>query len=431
MTILWCHDTKLRLFIGMGEQSQTRVFKLVKKLSDGRHINMNSEVSKINHARVIEVAVLLLMATGTVFVFSAGATIGGQFDLSRFYTFTTLKQMIFFPLAVGVMYVVSCINYRRFSLTDKPVGYSLTPYLFILTVGLLVYVLFWGVEKNYSRRWIEITLGSATISFQPSELAKWVMICVLAAVLSKYARTMDRFWGRFVPICGVAALVVGLIVIEDFGTAAFIAMMTFLMLLIGGAKFWHLLSPLPVVLPGFAAAILTSQTRINRIKSFLNPEEMAYQAEQSLIAIGTGGPTGKGLGQGVIKYGHLPEDTTDFIFAIIAEEMGFGACVFVILLFAVFAWAGIRIALRCQDPFGRLLAAGITMAIVLQAAINIGVVTVVLPTKGIPLPFISAGGTSMLLTAGAVGVLLSIARNSESLLPAEPQEYLFRRTEHE
>ena len=374
---------------------------------------MEREGFTIEPGRVVEVAVLLLMATGTVFVFSAGATISGQYDLSEFYSFTTLKQMIFFPLAVAVMYIVSRIDYRRLSLTDKPVGYSLTPYLFILTVALLVYVLFWGVEKNFSRRWIEIPLGAASISFQPSELAKWVMIILLAAVLSKYSQTMGRFWSRFVPICAVAAMVVGLIVIEDFGTAAFISMMTFLLLLIGGAKLWHLLLPVPAAAGLFAVAILTSTTRINRIKSFLDPEQMAYQAKQSLIAIGTGGAFGKGLGQGVIKYGHLPDDTTDFIFAIIAEEMGFVACLFVIAVFAMFAWAGIRIALRCGDPFGRLLAAGITMAITLQAAINIGVVTVVLPTKGIPLPFISAGGTSMLLTAAAVGVLLSVGRISQ------------------
>jgi len=137
---------------------------------------------------------------------------------------------------------------------------------------------------------------------------------------------------------------------------------------------------------------------------------MAYQARQSLVAISTGGLLGKGLGRGVVKYGHLPEDTTDFIFSIIAEEMGLAACGFVILLFIIFAVAGMAIALRCRDRFGRLVAGGIVTAITIQAAVNIGVVTVVLPTKGIPLPFISAGGTSMLLTSAAVGILLSIAR---------------------
>jgi cell division protein FtsW len=374
---------------------------------------MRFETEHMKPDRVIELVVLLLMATGAVFVFSAGATVTGEYDLSRFYDFTTLKQVVFFPLAVAVMYLVSLVDYRRFSLTRGPAGYSWTPYLFLLTVGLLVFVLFFGVERNFSKRWMDLAPGPMYVSFQPSELAKWVMILLLAALLERYSDSLDRFWKRFVPICFVAGVVIGLIIIEDFGTAAFIVMITFLMLLIGGARIWHLLSPLPVVVAGFIAAVMSSPTRINRIASYLDPEQMAYQARQSLIAISTGGLWGKGLGRGVIKYGHLPEDTTDFIFAIIAEEMGFAACIFVILLFVIFAWAGMMAAMRCRDPFGRLVAAGIVMAITLQAIINIGVVTVVLPTKGIPLPFISAGGTSILLTSAAVGILLNIARQEQ------------------
>ncbi|RKY05828.1 MAG: stage V sporulation protein E [Planctomycetota bacterium] len=370
---------------------------------------MSVSESKTCYDRVIETVVLLLMATGTVFVFSAGATLSGDFDLGQFYNFTTLKQLIFFPLAVFVMYAVSRVDYRCFSIAQRPPGYSLTPYLSILTLVLLIVVLTsLGVERNYSRRWLDLAPGAMYISFQPSELAKWVMILFLAAYLERYS--VDRFWSRFIPVCLMAGLVVGLIVIEDFGTAAFIAMMSFIMLSLGGAKWWYLLSPIPVVLPAFAYAIISSPTRINRIKNFLDPGNMAYQARQSLIAISTGGLLGKGLGRGVVKYGHLPEDTTDFIFSIIAEEMGLAACGFVILLFIIFAVAGVAIAIRCRDRFGRLVAAGIVMAITIQAAVNIGVVTVVLPTKGIPLPFISAGGTSMLLTSAAVGVLLNIAR---------------------
>ncbi|MHC4221074.1 MAG: FtsW/RodA/SpoVE family cell cycle protein, partial [Planctomycetota bacterium] len=153
---------------------------------------------------------------------------------------------------------------------------------------------------------------------------------------------------------------------------------------------------------------------IRRIQAFLHPGQWAdsanYQANQSLIALGSGGLFGSGLGKGVCKYGHLPEDTTDFIFAIIGEELGLIGTATVIMLFIIFTWLGILVALRCQDRFGSLLASGIVLAIAVQAAINIGVVTVVLPTKGIPLPFISAGGTSMLLSATAVGVLINIAK---------------------
>jgi cell division protein FtsW len=371
---------------------------------------MSLKESTICYDRVIETVVLLLMATGTVFVFSAGATLRGDFELDHFYNFTTLKQLVFFPLAVLVMYAVSRVDYRRFSIAQRSPGYSLTPYLSIITLVLLIAVLIFGVERNSSKRWLDLAPGSMYISFQPSELAKWVMILFMAAYLERYASSMGQFWRRFVPLCLIAGLVVGLIVIEDFGTAAFIIMMTFIMLLLGGVKLLYLLPPLPVVLGGLTAAILTSQTRINRITSFLDPSQMKYQAKQSLIAISTGGLLGKGLGRGVLKWDHLPEDTTDFIFSVIAEEMGLAACGFVILLFIIFAVAGVTVTLRCRDRFGRLVAAGIVMAITIQAAVNIGVVTVVLPTKGIPLPFISAGGTSMLLTSAAVGILLSIAR---------------------
>jgi cell division protein FtsW len=167
---------------------------------------------------------------------------------------------------------------------------------------------------------------------------------------------------------------------------------------------------------GFAAALISSPARIQRIVAFFNSEKLAgsaaYQANQSLIALGSGGLFGKGLGEGICKYGHLPEDTTDFIFAIIGEELGFAGTAAVIGLFIVFTWLGILVVVRCKDRFGQLLAGGIVMAVAIQAAINIGVVTVVLPTKGIPLPFVSAGGTSMLLSSAAVGILLNIAKQS-------------------
>ncbi len=374
---------------------------------------MRSKSVHIKLDRVIELAVLLLMATGTVFVFSAGATVSGEYDLVRFYNFTVLKQVVFFPLAIAVMYAVSAIDYRRFSFTLRPLGYSWTPYLFAAMVLLLIFVLFGGVERNQSRRWMDLMPGPVYVSFQPSEMAKWVMILFVAGFLDKYASTLDRFKQRFAPICLIIATVVILIIKEDFGTAAFIALVCYLMLFVGGARIIHLLSPLPLMVVGFAGAVMMSPTRVNRIKDFLDPSTMAYQAKQSLIAISTGGIFGKGLGHGVIKYGHLPEDTTDFIFSIIAEEMGLVACIFVMLLFVVFAWAGIVAAMRCRNRFGRFAGVGIVMAVTLQAIINIGVVTVMLPTKGIPLPFISAGGTSMLLTSAAVGILLNIARHEQ------------------
>ncbi len=376
---------------------------------------MLKTAKNINIGPFIETVVLILMATGMVFVFSAGANISTNYDLQHFYDFTILKQILFFPLAVLVMYISSRVDYRRFRLSVGSPAKSLVLYLLMFSIGLLVLVLIpgIGVERNEARRWLDLVPGPLYVSFQPSELAKWAMVFFLAAFVARFAESIKLFWRRFVPVCLVTGLVGALIVTQDFGTAAFISLLTLLMLVIGGACWWHLLTPLPVTAAAFYAAIVSSPTRINRITSFINPEAISYQARQSLIAISSGGIWGKGLGQGISKYGHVPEDTTDFVFAIIAEELGFVGAVGVIALFALFVVVGIIIVARCENRFGRILAAGIVLSIAIQAAVNIGVAMVVLPTKGIPLPFISAGGTSMLLSAGAVGVLLNIARQTD------------------
>jgi len=374
----------------------------------------------------IAIVAVSLMAVGTVFVFSAAASIGQEFTLTRFYDFPVFRRILLFPLAVTILYAVAHFDYRRLSLAK---GWLKSPasYLLVLSITLLILVLLpdFGTEINRARRWFRIPVGSATISFQPSELAKWALILFLAAFCDKYSDSLTLYWRRFVPLCSVVAVIVGLIIIEDFGTAGFITLLAFLMLIIGGVKWRHVLTPLPFGAIAFCAAVLTSQTRINRIIAFLHPEKWTasanYQASQSLIALGSGGLWGSGIGRGICKYGHLPEDTTDFIFSIIGEELGFVGTTAVILLFVVLVWLGILVVIRCRDRFGRLLAGGIVLAIGIQAVINIGVVTVVLPTKGIPLPFVSAGGTSMLLSAVAVGVLMNIAGQSPSRLPEDTE----------
>lgn len=384
------------------------------------HIVRNNPV-----AESIAMIVVLLMAIGTVFVFSAGTNIGLEIDLKRFYDYTSLRQIMFFPLACLVMYAASCFNYRRFSLEK---GWLRNPVVYLLGLSIVLLVLlliqrFFPVfprlfipmiHKHY--RWIKIPLGSISISFQPSELAKWATVFFLAAVCDKLGDDIKLFWKRFVPICLLVGAVAGLIIVEDFGTAALISLLAFLMLIIAGVKLWHILLPLPLAVVAFIVTVWRVPARMLRITAFLNPEKWTdkinYQPSQSLIALGSGGLWGKGLGQGICKYGHVPYDTSDFIFAIIGEELGFAGNVTIILLFIAFVVLGIVVVSRCQDNFGRLLASGIVLAIAIQAALNIGVVTVVLPTKGIPLPFVSAGGTSMLLSAAAVGVLLNIAKES-------------------
>ena len=375
-------------------------------------------------ARNIEMVVLTLMAIGTVFVFSASANISQELDLQRFYDFPAMRQILFFPLACAILYAVSFFNYRRLSFAA---GFFKSPlvYLLVISIALLILVLFpqFGTEINQARRWLRVPAGPIDISFQPSELAKWTIIFFLAAFCDKYGDSLKLYWKGFVPICIIIALVAGLVLMEDLGTAAFILLLSFLILIIAGAKWWHVLTPLPFGIVAFCAVLLRSPGRLLRITAFLNPDELAdsanYQSNQSLIALGSGGLWGKGLGRGICKYGHLPEDTTDFIFAIIGEEFGFVGTLAVILLFIIFIWLGILVVTRCEDRFGKLLAAGIVLAVGIQAALNIGVVTVVLPTKGIPLPFVSAGGTSMLLSAVAVGVLLNIAKQCPKPIKGE------------
>lgn len=370
-------------------------------------------------ADTIAMVILLLMAAGAVMVFSAGADLGHEFDLRHFYDFPGLRQIMFFPIAVVVLFVASMPDYRLWRLHDR---WYASPIVWLLLVafGLCIAVLVpsLGTTVNQARRWLRLPLGPVSISFQPSELAKWVTVFFLAGVCTRIGPDIKLYWKRFVPLCLLIGLICGPIVVEDFGTAAFIALISFTILIIAGVKWWHVLTLLPIGTVGVVAALIQAPHRVQRLAAFLHPEwfgaSVAYQANQSLIAIGSGGVWGKGLGEGISKYGHLPEDTTDFIFAIVGEELGIVGTIGIIALFIVFVCLGLAVVRRCRDPFGRLLAAGIVLAIGIQAALNIGVVTVVLPTKGIPLPFVSAGGTSMLLSAAAVGVLLNIAAQAWS-----------------
>jgi cell division protein FtsW len=368
-------------------------------------------------ADTIGMVVLFLMATGAVMVFSAGADLGHDFDLRHFYDFPGLRQILFFPVAVVVLFLASVPDYRIWRIRSHWYACP-TVWLLVVAFSLLLVVLVpsIGTTVNQARRWLRIPLGPASLSFQPSELAKWMMVFFLAGICSNAGPDMKLYWRRFLPLCILIGLICGPIVVEDLGTAAFIALISFTMLLIAGVKWWHVLTLVPVGAVGLIAALIHSPYRVQRLAAFLHPEwfgeSVAYQANQSLIAIGSGGLWGKGLGEGISKYGHLPEDTTDFIFAIVGEELGVVGTLGIVALFMLFIVLGLVVVIRCRDPFGRLLAAGIVLTVGVQAALNIGVVTVVLPTKGIPLPFVSSGGTSMLLSSTAVGVLMNIAAHT-------------------
>jgi len=319
------------------------------------------------------------------------------------------KQLIGVGLGAFLMFLTSRIPY---SFWQKPrvVMLALTGSFALLVLVLIPGI---GVYVNGSRRWLNI----AGLSFQPSELAKIASVMYLASTLSFRLKQVERLWTGILPLLVVPAAMFLLILQQpNLSTAGSIMIVAVLMMLLAGAKWKHLsLMGVAGLAVGFAYAWVEPYRR-ERLLSFRNPfaqmSDEGYQLSQSLIAIGSGGLFGRGLGQGRQKFSYLPYPESDFIFAIIGEDFGLFGCCVVILLFVAFAVAGMRIALNCQDRYGCLLAAGITAMISVQAFINIGVVVGILPTTGLPLPFFSAGGTSISLLMAAVGILFNISRHA-------------------
>lgn len=317
------------------------------------------------------------------------------------------KQLIGVGLGGFLMFLTSRIPYR-FWQRPRVVILALTGSFALLVLVLIPGI---GVYVNGSRRW----LNAAGLSFQPSELAKIASVLYLASTLSFRLKQVERLWTGILPLLVIPSAMFLLILQQpNLSTAGSIMIVAVLMLLLAGARWKHLsLMGLAGLAVGFAYAWVEPYRR-ERLLSFRNPfaqmSDEGYQLSQSLIAIGSGGLFGRGLGQGRQKFSYLPYPESDFIFAIIGEDFGLFGCCVVILLFVAFAIAGMRIALNCQDRYGCLLAAGITAMISVQAFINIGVVVGILPTTGLPLPFFSAGGTSISLLMAAVGILFNISR---------------------
>ena len=217
--------------------------------------------------------VILLMAIGAVFVFSAGADVGSELSLHKFYNYAGLRQILFFPLACVMLFSAAAFDYRRLR---PSAGWLKWPalYLLILSIVLLILVLIprFGTEINSARRWLRIPIGPFKVSFQPSELAKWSVVFFIAGFCDKYADSLKLFRRRFVPICCVVGVVVALIVIEDVGTAAFVSLLAFLMLIIAGAKWWHVLAPLPFGVLGFLCVLIHSPARLERIWAWIWPD---------------------------------------------------------------------------------------------------------------------------------------------------------------
>jgi len=387
-------------------------------LSDVATIDPQESRSYLSNALLVIISFLLCF--GALMVFSAGASLDQDFDIFHFWRYATLRRVAFVPIVWLVLAIGSFISYRWLLGAEKKWSHSPIFWLLALTVVSLVLVLIPGIgsEVNQSRRWLKLGPPEYGLTFQPSELAKWITVLFLAAYCHWRGEAgMKKFFSGFLPALAVLLAVVGLIGKEDFGTAALVGAAGAMILLVGGARWWHMLILIPLACVAFYFLVYCNDYRWARVMAHVHggregTSATAYQAQQSLMTISSGGIWGVGLGKGTIKLGWLPEDTTDFIFAVIGEELGFAGCAVVIGLYFAFVLCGLRIAFTCRDRLGSLTALGITGTLGSQVAMNLLVVTGLAPTKGIALPFISAGGSGLVVTALAVSVLVNVAKKS-------------------
>ncbi|MEM7141489.1 MAG: putative lipid II flippase FtsW [Actinomycetota bacterium] len=352
---------------------------------------------------VLFLAITALVAIGVVMMLSASAVVSINTSDSSWNLF--LGQLMWTGIGTVVMFVAMRVDYKRLRILAVP---SLVGSLVLL---LVVLIPGFGVSVFGATRWIRV----GPFSFQPSEVAKLALILFAADILSRPGRDMRNTAATFRPVVAVTGLIVCLLMLQPhLGNALIMAVTVCTMLFIAGAPLINLGAVSLIGAAGTAVAVLGTSWRRQRFLVFLDPwrdpEGLGYQPLQSLHAITVGGLTGVGLGASKAKWGFLPFAHSDFIFAIIAEELGLLGAGFVVLLFVTVGAAGFVTALRAPDRFGLLLALGITTWIVSQAFLNIGSVINVVPVVGVTLPFLSFGGTSLVVTMAAVGVLLNIAR---------------------
>jgi cell division protein FtsW len=350
--------------------------------------------------------VIILLAIGIVMVYSASSyyAMFKQGDSAYFLK----KQVISCILGLIAMFLFMGIDYHKLK--------KLTPLLMVITIPLLLLVYAFPAV-NGANRWIDL----GPLNFQPSELAKYVVVFFMALSLSAKGDGVKKFWTGIVPYLVVAGFYAGLVLAQkNLSIAALIMIVAFIMLFSAGGRLKHLfLYVAPTLVAAALGFTFSSDYRKARMLSFLNPWKDAagdgYQLIQSFYALGAGGILGLGLGQSRQKTLYMPEPHNDFIFSIIGEELGLIGCVVIISLFIFLICRGIKVALEARDTYGTLLAMGITSVIAVQVIINIAVITGSMPVTGVPLPFISYGGTSLAITTTAIGVLLNISRQKESI----------------
>jgi len=366
------------------------------------------ENKKINFIKInieyyfIFIITALLLVVGMVMVSSASMSFGESYRSDAFYFIR--RQIIWSAISIVVLLVLNKIDYHKIA--------RISNFLILITIGLLALVLIpgIGVEVGGARRWFIFIF-----SVQPSEITKIIVIIYLSDILNKKYRDIYRIKAILFPAFIFLLIITFLIFMEpDYSTAIIIWMVIFIILFIGEVRFKHVIG-IVITWGIFAVGYLFLESyRRERIIAFLNQGSEAsssnFQVNQSLIALGSGNIFGLGLGNSMQKYSYLPEANTDFIFSIIGEEFGLIGTLFVILLFILFAFFGIRIAMKAKDYLGRLIAVGITSLIIIQAIINISVSTGLLPVTGVTLPFISLGGSSLVTMMAGVGILLNISK---------------------
>ena len=358
---------------------------------------------KLKADKMLFTATLLLIGASIVMVYSASAVVADQ-RFHQPYMFVT-RQAMWAVLGLAVLWIAMHVDYRTYK--NDAFVWSL---LGIVTLTLIA-VLF-SRPVNGTRRWF----GFGGLGIQPSELAKLTCVLFTALVLERRMHRIDELSYSLLPIGIVAGVMVGLILLQpDFGTAMSLVLIVAAMVFAAGLHYRYLLGTFLVMLPAVYFVLMSAPYRVRRLMAFWDPRADplgdGFQIIQSLIAVGTGGVFGRGLMAGVQKLFYLPEPHTDFIYAVISEELGLIGATATLVCFWLIAWRGLRITARAQDTFGAFVALGITTMIVVQAFVNMSVVLGLMPTKGIPLPLVSAGGSSLVISLLAMGVLLNISQH--------------------
>jgi cell division protein FtsW len=363
---------------------------------------------KINRRKndgLLVAAVTILLTIGLIMVFSASAVVAEEKYGSLLYY--SRKQILWGFLCILTIFIFSRVKYTNYAKKGLPLTGILVS--FALLVGLFV----WGDVVNGARRWY--SLGFA--SFQPSELSKIVLIIYFADILSRKGEILRNWKKGLLPHIIIFCMITLPILFQpDLGTVVMISMIISIMAFLSNIRFKHVLAGITFLVPAAFFKMQNSDYQISRVNSWLdnltNPLGSGHQIKQSLIGLGNGGIFGSGIGASKQKFFFLPDSHTDFVFSILGEEAGFVGTSIVLMLFLVILWRGISISKRAPSAFAQFLAVGLTMHLVLYGFINVAVVTMLLPTTGLPMPFISYGGSSLVGVGLSVGILINISRNA-------------------